>query len=517
MPLEGGPADDAALEPGARQTQQRQQADALVGAPAGVDGLTALALAYLALPNLIFLFGWLRLPIALLLCSAMIYFIARVFRPWPAVWRSQHARSAVVLLVLTSCAWAAFGGGSHFMHANADWYIRDAVLGDLVNAEWPVHYLAADGTALILRSAIGYFLPLAVFGKLFGLAHLDLAVYAWTTFGVLIFLLMLPLPGRAGWRLAVALLLVVFFSGMDFLGQIIATESMPLFPLRLEWWVPMSYPSLTNQLLWAPNHCLPIWIATVVFLRHLNGAELFRVTVALLPLTLIWTPFAAMGLLPFAVLGAAKYQRRFGGQSLPWSSIVAAAAFSLPIALFLLLDTGNIESTLATVPPAAPVNYPLQAASLHLYALFVSCEFLFLTLVLAPHVRDSRAEFWLAVIVLLALPLIRFGPSNDLGLRLSTTPLLVLLVICVQTLLAPGRLAAPSSLWVACLFLLAGAHTAFNEFWRAATFHRSPADYHYTLADRQGGQAAAHYVGRLGTATLPNWMKPLPAPYSREK
>jgi hypothetical protein len=200
-PLESDPADDAARKPGARQTQ-RKQADALVGAPASVDGLTALALAYLAFPNLIFLFGWFRLPIALLLCSAMIYFIARVFRPWPAVWRSQHAWSAVILLIVTSGAWAAFGGGSHFMYANPDWYIRDAVLGDLVNAEWPAHYLAADGTPLILRSAIGYFLPLALFGKLFGLAHLDLAVYAWTTLGVLIFLLMLPLPRRVGSRLA---------------------------------------------------------------------------------------------------------------------------------------------------------------------------------------------------------------------------------------------------------------------------------------------------------------------------
>jgi hypothetical protein len=117
---------------------------------------------------------------------------------------------------VTSCAWAVFGGGSHFMYANADWKIRDAVLGDLVNAEWPVHYLSADGAPLILRSAIGYFLPPALFGKIFGLAHIDLAIYAWTTLGVLIFLLMLPLPRRAGWRLALGLLLVVFFRGMDF-------------------------------------------------------------------------------------------------------------------------------------------------------------------------------------------------------------------------------------------------------------------------------------------------------------
>ena len=39
---------------------------------------------------------------------------------------------------------------------------------------------------------------------------------------MLIFLLLLPLPGRAGWRLGIGLLLVVFFSGMDIVDEIVA-------------------------------------------------------------------------------------------------------------------------------------------------------------------------------------------------------------------------------------------------------------------------------------------------------
>ncbi|MBK7955613.1 MAG: hypothetical protein IPK02_17575 [Candidatus Accumulibacter sp.] len=246
---------------------------------------------------------------------------------------------------MTSCAWSAFGGGSHFMHANPDWQIRDAVLGDLINFDWPVHYsLSSQGSALILRSAIGFFLPPALFGKIFGLAHLDLAVYVWTAAGVLIFLLLLPLPRRGGWRLTVALFVVIFFSGMDFLGVVIATESMPIFPLRLEWWVPLSYPSLTNQLLWAPNHCLPIWIATLLYFRHRHGAEFLRIMVAALPLTLIWTPFAVIGLLPFVALGVGNWIRKFGWHKVPWGAIISAAAFSLPIGLFLLIDVGHIDA-----------------------------------------------------------------------------------------------------------------------------------------------------------------------------
>ncbi|WP_313952223.1 hypothetical protein [Accumulibacter sp.] len=446
----------------------------------------------------------------MLLSAALLYLIARVCRPAPAAWHSGHSRSAILLIVATACAWSAFGGGSHFLYANPDWEIRDAVLGDLAQLDWPVHYLAADGAPLILRSAIGYFLPPALFGKIFGLAHLDLAVYLWTTAGVLIFLLLLPLPGRAGWRLGIGLLLVVFFSGMDIVGVLIATEALPIFPLRLEWWVPLSYPSLTGQLLWAPNHALAGWIAALLCFRHRQGREFLRVASAMLPLTLIWTPFAVIGLLPFVVLGAINSIRKFGWRSVPWDAAIAATVVSLPLLLFLTIDVGHIESAVPTVPTAG-ARYALQAVSLHSYLLFVGCEFLFLAMVIAPHLRAARAEFWLAVGLLLALPLLRFGPTNDLGLRLSTIPLVILLVICLQTLLAPGQGSSRSTLWIAGLFLVIGAHTAFNEFWRAVVFPHWRPDYRQTLADRQGGQPAAHYVGHLGASPLQRLLKPLPA------
>ena len=474
------------------------------------DGILILALAYLALPNLIFIFGWFLLPVALVLCAAMLHFLFKAIGSNPIIWDAGYSRRAVLLILVTSLAWAAFGGGSHFVYANSDWVVRDAVLGDLVFAEWPVNYVTAEGVKLILRSAIGYFLPPALFGKFFGVAHLDLAIYLWTAAGVMLFLLLLPLPGQAGWRLAFGLLLVIFFSGMDFVGQTIATESLPDFPQRLEWWVPLSYPSLTGQLLWAPNHCLPIWIGAALILRHWNTAELPDLCTAMLPLTLIWTPFAAIGLAPVALLGIITSVRKFGWRNLPWSSLGSAVMFSLPIGFFLLLDLGGIDSRVASTPTSSPVSYALETATPRAYILFVTCEFLFLALLLAPHIHRLRGVFALAVLLLLALPMIRFGPSNDALLRLCAPPLVVLLVICLQTLLTQTRSLFKSSLWIAVLFLVIGSHTAFNELWRAASYRRWPADYHMTLADRQGGQPAAHYAGRLGSSSLGMLLAPLP-------
>jgi hypothetical protein len=482
---------------------------------ASVDGLTAIALSYLALPNLIFLFGWFRWPVALVLCGTLLHLLFRALAMRPLGWRLDYSSAAALLILATAMTWAAFGGGSHFMYANPDWEVRDAVLGDLVFAEWPVYYLSPSGVELVLRSAIGYFLPPALFGRMFGVEYLDLAVYVWTGTGVLIFLFLLPLPGRAGWPLAWGLLITLFFSGMDFVGQFIATESLPVFPMRLEWWVPLSYPSLANQLMWAPNHCLPTWIGALLILRHLNSQDFLRMSTALLPLTLIWTPFAALGLLPFALLGAVKSFRKWSWRSLPFDTVVSGLTFSAPLILFLTLDANHIDTRIVGTPPTGFAYYTMQTASLHSYLLFIACEFIFLALVLAPHLRQSRDVFALAVLILLSLPLIRVGVHNDGLLRLSAPALIVLLVACLQTLLEPGRSLSRSSLGVACLFLAIGAHTAFNEFWRAATYHRWRADHRHTLADRQNGQPAAHYVGNLGSSPVKALLKPLTVPVSR--
>jgi len=473
--------------------------------PQEVDALTVVALAYLAIPNLIFLFGWFRVPVAFALLAAMLLLLSQVRIARLTAWNAGYSRAALILLGATSLAWSAFGGGSHFMYANHDWVIRDAVLGDLVHSEWPVIYKSLDGTALVLRSAIGYFLPPALFGKLFGTAHIDVAIYLWTVTGLFLFLALLPLPRRIGWRLALGLAITVFFSGMDFLGLIIATQSLPIFPLRLEWWVPLSYPSLTGQLLWAPNHCLPLWIGTLLVFRHRDGDDLLRIACVLLPLTLIWTPFAAIGLLPFILLGAWRSFNRLGWKVLPWKSIVACVIFSLPVGLFLLIDIGGMASAPVSRDLATSgASQAAQAVSFQSYAIFVCCEFLLLALALATHVRQARAFFLLAVLILLALPLLHFGPSNDLLLRLSTPPLIVLLAVCLQTLLVHDRRTRSPTLWMAWLFLAIGAHTAFNELWRSATFHRWKADYRTTLAERERGQPASHYVGRLhGSFLIP--------------
>ena len=178
------------------------------------DRITLLALAFLALPLLIFLATWLKPMYAVAGIGLMLLATAAVAGRFRPEWPSRN----LTVLVLVALAWAAMGGGSHFVYANPDWHVRDAVLGDLAFSAWPPSYGFRDGHHDLLRSAIGFFLPVAAAAKLLGPQALPMLMFAWTGIGTLLFLLLLPLPREGLPGLLAGIAIIVAFSGMDVLG-----------------------------------------------------------------------------------------------------------------------------------------------------------------------------------------------------------------------------------------------------------------------------------------------------------
>ena len=467
----------------------------------GFDGVAVLALGYLAVPNLIFILGWFQLPIAFALGLTLSYLLFNAFRTSSISWQSDFAPTTALLIAGAAFAWAAFAGGSHFMFSPHDWAIRDAVLGDLVYGEWPPAYQSADDAqSHLLRSALGYFLAPAIAGKLFGTSGLGMAVYLWTAVGVSLFFLLLPFPGHAIGRLIPAIAIVICFSGTDILGYLVSTGEFPEFPGRIEWWGPYSYSSMSGQLLWAPNHAIPIWLTTALLYRYRDSINLARLLLALLPLTLIWTPFASLGILPFVVMVLLRKARSFHDWRISWKHVAMATIYSLPIILFLTIDIAGIShgpqgsGDPSTVATRAPLSNLLD------YCLFVSIEVGLIAVALLPHASGRRDLFCMAVLVLVFLPFFSYGPSNDAALRLSGPALTILAILCIETVVnaSPNGLLSLQSglLW---LVLAIGANTAINELARAALFPHWVPNYTISLGERQGGIPAPHYAGRLSS------------------
>jgi len=466
------------------------------------DALTAAALLYLALPNLIFLGGWLKLPYAIAAVALLAAALWQFVRNPDFQWQQPYTTRALLCIITVGFAWCSLGGAGHFFSTNPDWIVRDTVLGDLTLAPWPPTYSEADGYQHILRTAFGYFFPAALLGKQFGMGVIDVALYCWTAIGACLFFLLLPLPRRIGWRLSAALLVVIFFSGMDYLGIVLVTGMTPLFPLRLAWWVPFSYASITGQMHWAPNHAIALWLVTTLFYRHWGHRILPVLMVLLLPLLVIWTPFAVAGILPFLALAAIRWFTN-GGQlrnsGLTVFQIIAAAGLSYLTIRLLTLDIAAIPGAPTIDVAPNPDRFVLK------YLVFILMEFVILALLIARQIRHSQGLLWLAFTILTLLPLYQYGPSNDSMLRLSTPCQVILLILILNLMTQWSTLSSmkllPATAYAIAIVLLIGSCTAFNEMWRAATWHRTPPNYGVSLVEHERGEPP-HYVGKLNRSDL---------------
>lgn len=477
------------------------------------DLLSALATLYLSLPGFVFAVTWLEpalgIPVGLLAFAA----ISRVFGEVQSH-RALHPAHVVALLATVAVVWSALGGAGHFFYANPDWKTRDAVYADLILTGWPPEYAVADGAPVVLRTAFGYFLPPALVATVTGLTWAPLMLFLWTAVGVWLFLLLLPLPKRGPWHIVGALLLVVFFSGMDYPAILAVHGHAPIFPLPLEWWRPWTYTSLTAQLFWAPNHALALWLGTLLLYRHRDDPALPSLLLLLFPLLLIWTPFAIIGLFPWVLwIALTRPAGQLARLKMP-ARTHWLASMALTIAVVALFSRHGLGSGFSDPDPAGRhVGGGGRAESVFPvldYVQFVFFEFGALVLLLRPDTREDRGALIVATAVLMLIPFIRFGPSNDWMLRVSTPSLLMLcLLVLKETLDRATPNVLRRSLLIAVLLL--GAITPWFELARAVLLPRTPPNYGASLLDQQGGHFVPHYFGVLDRPEI-RWAFRVPAP-----
>jgi hypothetical protein len=477
-----------------------------------LEWLDALAVAYLALPLGIFLIGWMELWAALPLALCMMY----ALRPLMATAGGRDARPQlqgwqVALAIAMGCAWTLYGGTGHWVFANADWHIRDAVLHDLVIGAWPVGYGLEGGGSILLRAPIGYYLPAALVGKVAGLAAAHIALSIWTAAGATLFLLQVLslMPRKVGAALA-SVAVIASFSGLDAIGTMLrvpgAIDHWDV-TRHLEWWAARyQYSSMTTQLFWVPNHALGAWLATGLLGRQ-RAADAVD---SLLPITLVavalWSPLAALGLVPFVLWRVWDVSMRGRSIQLFHPRIWAPAlAVGLVIAAYLTLDAGRIPKGWTIGGHgfgAAAITDDLwrQAEFFLLEAGFLGFAIL--------SIRRSAVVI-LALCVLAVLPFGSFGGANDFVMRVSIPSLTVLAIgACLALFARPiagGTSAAPAPITASLRvkkaalvgLLLIGAVTPFQEFARAAALDPWPANLDATLIDVWCGTFPPHYVARL--------------------
>jgi hypothetical protein len=425
--------------------------------PERVGLIAWLAALYLLGPLVPFAAFWLApLPAVLLLAgiAAALFALGRPER------RDRAWVSAAVVAGVAALGWALMSGviGS-FALPTFDWAKHIAILGELQRSKWPTSITTDAGDTFFLRYYLAWYLPPALVGKVLGQAWMLRAAELWTALGAgLAIALVIERFRTIPARVAAALGFVAF-SGLDVLGGwvtgwLVGTPRLGDFT-HLEIWSmpPYEYSSHTTSLLWVPQHAIGAWLGVLLVLEACRRRRPALVPVAVFAV-LFWSPFAALGVLPFAVVGLARMLR----DRVPWRRVQvlaptgAMALASLVLIAYLTAASGNIPSGWAWDAIQEP-GFP------GLYLLFVLFEVgLLFGLALLVGVRAGWIG-WTALASLAVFPLVTYGDYNDLVRRASIAGLAVLAILVLRAAFDPAvdrgrRFVRPARvlLWVAIGF-----------------------------------------------------------------
>jgi len=408
------------------------------------------ALLYLLLPAAVVLFYFLPWPLVVAVLAGAAVWLARRTAGGRWCWPGALLAGSWPLLVLAAAiVWLS--GAMPPFGENLDWHKHYAIFNALSQQAWPPRVVTADGIAT-LRYSLAYYVVPAAAVKLLGSAVLPSAIFAWTTLGLYLALVL----AFGGTRRPVAhsfLLGGVFllFSGADLLGGLY-TGTWPGLTGHLEWWwAPFgSISSIVTNLIWTPQHALAGLLATFLVLRYpqqlLGHAGVLGAAVA------VWSPFAAIGLLPVLLWAVFTSGWR---RLLTVSNLLVAPGLLLMAALFLTRESAGIPAAwLANLP-----GYTVTG-----WLVFVVLEFGALAGALWLARPQQALLIGLQAGFLLALSLFHVGITNDLLMRASIPALGVLAWLAAQAVAQAPRSWRQAPLAV---LLVAGLATPLGELLRA--------------------------------------------------
>jgi hypothetical protein len=402
--------------------------------------LAVLSVLYLAFPLLIFFAGWFWWPYALCLVLVLVASVGKAVIGMRREAGSQELPAGAIGQALVIAAVTIgvlyFSGVGGFGFQRSDWEKHTAMLTELSRRPWPVRLTSADGApdGGHLTYYVAYYLPAALIGRALGPMAAHMALFAWTFAGLcLVALHVVRLVGAPKWWLWAAWF---FLSGMDVVGAGLVFITRGDWTRGVEWWPRFGiYMSNTSLLIWVPQHMLAGWLATGLIMSRAEQRAPPATSVLVAALTMMWSPFVTLGLVPFVVAAVAgSRQHRIS------STLVTAAAIIGVASLTFLAGVGGGAMVrgwnAALVGPWVWTVTWIAIVVLD-FGAYAGLAFLVLrNAAAADHARSRWSRTWLAilVVVLAVLPVYRIGLYNDLMMRSCIPAFFALWVVVLRVL-----------------------------------------------------------------------------------
>lgn len=418
-----------------------------------------IAYLYLVVPFIIFALGWLKwmysLPVAVTVIAAMVFSL-RQHQQFLFIPLRKH-RQVILVCCSLLVVWVVFSGIGQFSYQNGDHYARNAVLKDLVEQPWPLVYdftlqqpfgITEPGNYMLVYY-IGYWMPAALVGKMFGLAAAHFFLFLWTILGVTLVFYFLCRHLKTIHVLL--LLLFVLFGGMDVIPTLLNGNYHPL--LHMEWWhnAHQQFTSNTSLLYWVFNQSIVPWLIVAMLFNNLPAKNMFF----LCALCFFYAPFPFIGMVPVV----AYFFFRSTGRSNLFATLFSFQN-TVAAAVVMLLMLGYTSA----VP--AEKNFNLYMRPFTSNLVFYLVEFL----VLAALLFFTNRKKWLIVIIvacLVVMSFIQYRHRPDLMMRASIPGLFILMIVSAEQWLSEKRRGIKYAL---AILLAIGAIGSLNEITRSVYY-----------------------------------------------
>lgn len=243
------------------------------------------AVAYMALPTILFLLGWVRplfsVPAAAAVAAAAVLLGATI--PAPTLHFTRRQMAIYLCVLALSLLWLLAGGMTGITSQHADFVVRNPIYETLIRCDWPL--VDAGGRPFIYYLA--FWLPPALACKCFSCSDIFIINYvltAWTGLGLALTLTVLWSKFRTATLLF--LLLLIFQGPLD---GIYFTSSNGNNRIRLTWQdSPFDLLQYGNWKFWAAmvgSWLLTVGVPAALLFRRFKKDALFWSALAILTLT----------------------------------------------------------------------------------------------------------------------------------------------------------------------------------------------------------------------------------------
>lgn len=408
--------------------------------------ILGISYSYVLLPTALFFLGWVKPWIAVPVCFLLIWFLKRALEEeiglFLPTWNRKNIIRGVVMVMMIAL-WVYFSGIGNLVWQNSDHMARNALYEVLVYDEWPVvrNIVCEEGTQCRgLIYYIGYWLPAAVVGKIFGMTAGYLFQYLWAVIGLCACAVLLNAFMRkwAIWPIA----LFMIFSGLDALGCILTGNANQVLSfVHLERWSGIQFSSFTTQLYWVFNQAVYAWILFALIMLQKTNKHMIWLWI----MGMITCTFPFVGMMPFVVYVIGRNGKATRADLAAKKDGILNGLFSMENLLgggigvvCLVYLAGNLSVHNSTVPVTDISYIYIQDTENAIYHLIRYSVFIFVEIgvyyIYVYRWQKKSGLFYISLVWLLLCPFVKVGAGGDFCMRASIPALLILFYMVADSM-----------------------------------------------------------------------------------